>query len=197
MLLGTAVVLGLLVALLAIPVTLRFDVAWDQTLRQDIRLLWAFGLVRVRLAPRPEDKQKREAEAEPTAPKPPRAARNRPKRNVLGALRLKRFRRRMLQFVRDLWHAVHKRDVMLRIRLGLGDPADTGRLWALLGPLSGWLATLREAEVTIEPEFFEPTLEVESHGSIRVVPLRVIGIVLALVLSPTMWQGLRAMRAPA
>jgi hypothetical protein len=197
MLLGTAVVL----ALLAIPVTLRFDVAWDRTLRQDVRLLWAFGLVRVKLAPRGAKARERDAEGEMPAREKPRTQRaaskrkRKHKRNVLGGLRLARFRRRILRFAGDLWRAVRKEDLSLRVRLGLGDPADTGRLWAVLGPVAGWLATLREASVTIEPEFFEPTLELETHGSISVTPLKILGLLAALSLSPAVWQGLRAMRA--
>lgn len=199
MLLGTAVVLALLLALLAIPVTLRFDVCWDRTLRQDVRLLWAFGLVRVKLAPRGAKARERDAEGEMPAREKPRseraASKRKRKRNVLGGLRLARFRRRILRFVGDLWRAVRKEDLRLRVRLGLGDPADTGRLWAVLGPVAGWLATLREASVTIEPEFFEPTLELETHGSISVTPLRILGLLAALGLSPAVWQGIAAMRA--
>jgi len=197
MLLGTAVVLALLVAVLAIPVTLRFDVVWDRTLRQDVTLLWAFGLVRVRLASQAAQAGKRSAESSTAERKRPRGKRAASKRkaDVLGALRLQRFRRRIVRFARDLWRAVHKQDVSLRVRLGLGDPADTGQLWAVLGPIAAWLATLREASVTIEPDFFETTLELETHGSIRVIPLEILGTVVALALSPTVWQGVRTMRA--
>ena len=196
MLLGTAAFFALLVALLAIPVSLRFDVAWDKTLRKDIHLQWAFGLLSVQLAPGKTEEHEPKAKA--PAPKRPRAERkaSKRKRNVLGALRLKPVRRRIVRFVADLWRAVQKRDLSLRMRVGLGDPADTGRLWALVGPLAGWLSTLRDAAVTIEPEFFEPTVEIETHGHIRVVPLRVLGIVIAFALSPAAWQGLRAMRTP-
>lgn len=196
MLLGTAVFFALLVALLAIPVSLRFDVAWDQTLRKDIHLQWAFGLLNVQLAP--GETEEHELKSKAPAPKRPRAEHkaSKRKRNVLGALRLKPVRQRIVRFVTDLWRAVQKQDLSLRIRVGLGDPADTGRLWALVGPLAGWLSTLRDAAVTIEPEFFEPTVELETHGNIRLVPLRVLGIVIAFALSPAVWQGLRAMRMP-
>lgn len=199
MLIGTAVVLGLLVGLLAIPVTLRFDVFWDRTLQQDIRLLWAFGLLDVRLAPEAAETGQPAAESATPARRKPRTKRAASKRktNVLAGMRLQRFRRRIVRFARDLWRAVQKRDLSLRVRVGLGDPADTGQLWALLGPLAGWLATLREAVITIEPEFYEPTLELETHGSIRIIPLQLVGIVVALALSPAVWQGIRAMRAPA
>jgi hypothetical protein len=199
MLIGTAVALGLLVALLAIPVSLHFDVGFNEALRQDIRLRWAFGLLNVQLAPQPGDADAQPEASKPSAPKRRRAKHKGPKRkrNVLAALRLKSFRRRIVRFVGDLWRAVQKRDLSLRMRVGLGDPADTGRLWALIGPLTGWLSTVRDATVTIEPEFFEPTVELETRGSIRVVPLRIVGILIAFALSPSIWRGLRAMRVPA
>ena len=204
MLIGTAVVVGLLVALLAIPVSLHFDVGFKETLRQDIRLRWAFGLLNVQLAPQPGDADEQPEAAKPSAEKPSAAKRRRAKdkgakrkHNVLAALRLKFFRRRIVRFAGDLWRSVQKRDLSLRMRVGLGDPADTGRLWALIGPLTGWLSSLRDATVTIEPEFFEPTVELETRGSIHVVPLRIVGIVIAVALSPAIWRGLRAMRVPA
>jgi hypothetical protein len=209
MLLGAAVVVAVLVALLAIPVTLRFDVRWDRALRHEVRLVWAFGLVRVRLGPRGAKGQASASEAAAAAGEEPRAeaaapeekpqrvklARSKRKLNVLAALRLQRFRRRIFRLVRDVWRAVHPRDLSLRLRLGLDDPAATGQLWALLGPVAGWLATFRAASITIEPEFAETALELETRGSLRVVPLRALGIALALALSPAVWQGVRVMRA--
>lgn len=185
-----AVIFLLLVGLLAIPITLDIQLAWDDRLRDDVTLSWAFGLVRLPISPRRE---------KPTAPdtnKPEKAAkrRHRKKRkrfNAIGVLRQKASRRRLLRFLNDLWKAIAKRDVSLRLRLGLGDPADTGLLWSIVGPLSGYLATLQDASILIEPDFFGTTLEFEGSGRLRVVPLHVVFLVLGLLLSPAMHKGIR------
>ena len=112
----------------------------------------------------------------------------------MAAIRQAPFRRRMLRFVSDLWRTIHKKNVRLLVRLGLGDPADTGRLWAVLGPLSGMLARLRDIRVTIEPDFLDATLEVDSSGTIRMIPLQIAIIVFGLLFSPPIWRGIMSMR---
>ncbi len=100
----------------------------------------------------------------------------------------------MFRFVADLWRAIRKQDVNLRIRLGLGDPADTGRLWAVVGPVAGLLANVEEASVEIEPDFMDAVFELESSGEIRLIPLQILYLVVALLLSPPVWLGVKRMR---
>ncbi len=166
-----------LIAVLAIPVTLTYQLSWPQDSQQDTLLEWAFGLVKVRI---------------PAAE--PRAHSSGKRTNVLAAVRLKPFRRRIVRFISDLWRAIHKEDVSLHVRMGLGDPADTGQLWAIVGPIAGSLATVQGAAIAIEPEFSDSTFELNSAGSIRLIPLQLIYMTIALLLSPPIWQGVVKMR---
>jgi hypothetical protein len=188
-LIGTVIFLSLIVILLAVPVTLTYQLSWRQTLAAKVRLIWAFGLVRADVSPG-------DADDKPDKPKAERRKKSKNRRtNAVAAMREPSFRRRMRRFAADLWCAIHKHNVRLRVRLGLGDPADTGQLWALLGPISGMLARLRDIRVVIEPDFLDPTLDVDSSGTIRVVPLRIVGIVLGLFVSPPFWRGMLAARS--
>lgn len=190
MLTGVVVFLVLLIGLLAIPITLTYRVTWPETIRNETHLQWAFGLVRVRLpskAPSREDKKAKHKTKRST-----RSSAN--KRNFLAAIRQSAFRQRIMRFVGDLWRAVQKKNVDVCLRIGLGDPADTGRLWAVFGPLAGILANFRDASIRIEPEFFDTTLELDSSGSIRLIPLQMIYLVVAFLLSPSIWLGLRQLR---
>ena len=193
MLIGTVLFLSLIVILLAMPVTLTFRFSWKETLSAKLRLNWAFGLVHADVSPDPEkpSADKKEAHRKKDVWRP---GGFRKTTNVVAAIQQPRFRRRMLRFMADLWHAVHKKNVWLRGRLGLGDPADTGQLWGMLGPLSGMLARLRDIRIQIEPDFLDPTLEVDSSGTIRVIPLQVVGIMLGLLFSPAVWRGVLSMR---
>lgn len=193
MLTGVLLVLLLLFALLAIPVTLTFHVSWQQVFQNDIRLKWAFGLVRVRIPSYRSKAPSREGE-EPKKKIGRFERSSRKGQNVFSAFRQKKFRRRVIRFVSDLCHAVYKENVSLRVRVGLGDPADTGQLWAILGPAAGILANVQEASIEIEPEFFETTLELDSSGSIRLIPLQMIYLTVALLLSPPVWRGIKQMR---
>jgi hypothetical protein len=193
-LIGTAIFLSLVVLLLAVPVTLTYQCSWKRTLSADLRLNWAFGLVRADVSP---DLAKPE-------PGRPKAADKKAGRwgksegsntNFMAAIRQTSFRRRMFRFVSDVWRAIKKKDVRLLVRLGLGDPADTGQLWAALGPLSGMAARLRDIRIAIEPDFLDSTLEVNSSGTIRMIPLQLAIIAVGLLLSPTIWRGIMLMRA--
>ena len=188
MLIGTVIVLLLIVVLLALPVTLTFQLSWKETLSADLRLKWAFGLVRADVSPDPDNSGSEKREAARRRKSKPK------KKNFVVAIRQYAFRRRMLRFVSDVWRAIHKQNVWLRVRLGLGDPADTGRLWAVFGPLSGMLTHLRDIRVALEPDFVDTTLEVDSSGTIRIIPLQLIIISLGLLFSPPIWRGIMSMR---
>lgn len=71
------------------------------------------------------------------------------------------------------------------LRLGLNDPADTGILWGLIGPLSGILYGYTEKDVFIEPDFLDPSLGLNTRGSLSIVPLEILYISLCYILSPT------------
>ena len=193
MLIGTAIFLSLIVILLALPVTLTYRCSWKHTLSVDLRLNWAFGLVRADVSPDLEDSEPNQAAA--AAKKGAWWAKSKDRKsNVMAAIRHRSFRRRILRLMSDLWSAIHKKDVRLWIRTGLGDPADTGRLWAVLGPLSGMFSRPGDISVAIEPDFIDATLEVDSSGTVRVVPLQIVAIALGLLVSPAMWRGVMLMR---
>ena len=193
MLIGTVIFLSLVVILLAIPVTLTYQLSWRETLAADLRLNWAFGLVRADVSP---------DLAKPKPDKPEAAGKkaNRwrkskgKKTNFLAAIRQPSFRRRIVRFLSDVWRAIYKRNVRLLVRMGLGDPADTGQLWAVLGPLSGMFARVRDIRIAIEPDFLDATLEVDSSGTIRLIPLQFVVLALGLLFSPTVWRGIMLMR---
>jgi len=177
--------LGLVLLLLAVPVDVEFRLEGIEPLTGQLGVRWLFGLVRFRIpvpragkpTPRPEAKPKAaRARARPEA-------RGQNRRNVLAALRQAAFRRRAYRLVRDLVRAVHLHRLRLFMRLGLGDPADTGLLWAVVGPLNA-MAQLRNAELRIEPEFVDPVLEFQADGRLLLVPLRFLVLAAAFALSP-------------
>jgi len=188
----TGILAGLLILvfLLAVPVTLDFRVSWPRGPQREVVVGWGFGLVRLRIpAGTPGGSG--------TGAKRQAATRRRPsrgKRNMTALLRRKAARRRLTRFIVDLWRAVRKEDLQIDIRLGLADPADTGQLWAFVGPLEGMLAGNRNAMIHIEPDFTGESVRVNGSGKVSLVPLRVIGLVLALFLSPSIWRALAASR---
>lgn len=188
-----ALPLALLVALLAVPLTVAYSVHRIEQTEGLVRFRWLFGLVRFQLRiPRPaRDRPGRErAPASHEKARPPRQRKhNAGAGRVLSLVRQKAVRRRVYGLIRDLSRAIHARDLFLRLRIGLGDPADTGRLWAVIGPVAGMAQNLRGVVVRIEPEFADPVFEGESHGRFRLVPIQFIVIVVAFMLSPAMLRA--------
>ena len=175
------------------PVTLTYQLSWKQTLSADLRLDWAFGLVRADVSPdlanwetgKPEAARKKAGRRGKSTGK---------KSNFLAAIGQPSFRRRIVRFLSDAWRAINKQNVRLLVRMGLGDPADTGQLWAVLGPLSGLFARLRDIRIDIEPDFLDATLEVDSSGTVRLIPLQFVVLSLGLLFSPPIWRGIMRMR---
>lgn len=154
---------------------------------------WLFGMARVRLG-----KGKRRA----------RAARRRftdrsqqgsghAAGRLVAVLGTEGFPSRLLRLAHDLLRRIRIRELSLRVRLGLDDPADTGRLWALLGPLAGILAMLPVAHIAVEPQFTSSAFDIDMRSRIRLVPLRLLLTVLIFALSPGTLRALRAARAAA
>lgn len=195
MLSGIVAFLIVLILMLAVPVTLTYRVNWRRSFEANITLKWLFGLVRIPLpstaSTTPVGEQKT------ITSKGTKKRRTNRKTNPMVALRQSAFRRRLFRFVSDVWHAIHKQHVVLRIRIGLGDPADTGQLWAVLGPLSGMLATFQDILIEIEPEFVDTVFELDSSGNIRVIPLQLLYIASGLLVSPAFWRGVNQMRVAA
>jgi len=193
MLTGLLVFLLGLTALLAIPVTVLFQLSWPDVRDNDLQLHWGFGLVRVRLPTERSESDSAERDSGRTEKQRPTRP-SQENRNVWAAIQQTRFRRRVLRFVGDVWAAIQKHDVRLRMRIGLGDPADTGQLWAAIGPISGVLASVRTVAIEVEPAFQDETLELAGRGRLRIVPLQLLYLAAALCLSPSIWRGVQAMR---
>lgn len=189
-----AVLFGWVVLLLAVPVAVAFRVTGIETFTARITIGWLFGLVRFRIRlPRAERPKPATPEPEAAIAHAPPATR-RARRNVFAALRHASFRRRLHRFVKRLLPAFHARELYLRARLGLGDPAETGRLWAFAGPLNALAQNLPWAEVHLEPEFVEPVVEFETHGRLRLIPLQFIALALGFALSPASIRAWRTLR---
>jgi len=188
--------LALVVGLLAVPLTVGFSIHRIEETRGLIRFRWLFGLVRFQLRiPRPS-KARPGSGTMPGKKAKPRGRRKRKggAGGLLSLIRQRAFRQRVHRFICDVLRATHPRDLFLRLRIGLGDPADTGRLWAVVGPIAAMAQTLRGAAIRIEPDFIDPVFEVESQGRFRLVPIQFIGLTAAFLLSPTTLRAWRHLR---
>ena len=187
------VLLTLVIALLAVPFTVVFSIHRIEDTRGYVRFRWLFGLVSFELRiPQAAQAERRPKSAAGNVEKMSRRKKQQSSAGELfSLLKQSAFRQRIYKFIRDMLRATHARNLFLRLRIGLGDPADTGCLWAIIGPIAGMAQNFRSAVVRIEPEFIDPVFEVESHGRFRLVPIQFIALVTAFMLSPVMLRAWR------
>lgn len=182
------VALGLLVASLAVPVELAFECQGVEPMAARVRVAWLFGSIRFRFAvPRVA---RRSPDSQPPAgdaPRVPAARPGKPSGNrgrVWTVLRQSEFRQRVLRLIQDLLRAVRVHRLRLQMRIGLGDPAETGWLWAWVAPLAVAARGRRNVQVRIEPDFIDAALAFEASGRVRFVPLRLLALAIGFAFSP-------------
>ncbi len=176
------IVFGILlgvVVLLGVPVEIVFTIRSDETSQNDAAVVLLFGILRIPLRMR-SGKKPREKIVNKNASKTKR----RGGRKAFALVRNANLRRRFLRYIRRLVRAIKIKTLDVRVRLGLDDPADTGRLWGVVGPLASLFAGLRGVNIRIEPEFSEEVFSLQSQGRIRVIPLQILLISLFFFLSP-------------
>lgn len=127
--------------------------------------------------------------------RPPRPrARGRPpaSRRTLHAgssvLRTRGFVRAVIRLARRLVSLALPRSAQVTCRVGLEDPASTGRLIGAFGTVSG-LAAARNWHVRIEPEFEAPVLAATAtlHWSVR--PAAVAAPAVGFLCTPAVWRA--------
>ena len=174
------------VLLSAIPVDIVFRVQWRESFRAQVFVGWMYGLLRFRMPSR--------------RPRPPkkRVARARFAGRLMIPFRSSAFRHRSLRFGRDLLKSVSVRACDLRLRMGMDDPAETGYLWAIAGPLTGILTISPRVTVRLNPTFTAECFEADARGTIRLIPIQLVYLSILFLLSPAtlgaVWMLVRSRR---
>lgn len=181
----------LLMALLAIPVTLTYPSDASQSTARAFDLIWLFGLLRLPVSfsrlhhwkKKSRENSKKRKQTKPL------------KSSVFGAWHQwvadPFIVRRVIRFTRDIWLALKRENLRMELRIGLDDPADTGRLWGLMGPIAGALQDLQtqNSKISIEPVFNDAVLDFDLSGSIRFYPLQLLFLMSGLFLSLVLWRS--------
>lgn len=185
--------LGVL-ALAAIPVEVAFRVEFRPGQRAvHGTLYWLFGLVELPLGNR--DAQRHTAHEGKKMARRHHGKRTGVRR-LMAVLRVEGFAWRLLRLIQDLLRRLQIRELSLEAYLGMDDPADTGRLWAAIGPLVAIMAS-PAAHIVIAPQFSARVFEVDAKTRIRVIPIQLLSVMLIFVLTPSTLRALYAMRGAA
>jgi hypothetical protein len=178
--------LFLTVFLLSIPVDLAFFFERGEVTRSRLRIGWLFGLIGKDLGGVKSGQEKK--------PEEMKAKKGRGSiRWPMAAFRARGFFGNILRFANRLVRSVEVRDVDVELHIGTGDPAETGLLFAVIGP-SLAVASGSSHKIRIEPNFVEETFEGHARGTVRVYPIRLIPPLIAFALSPATFRGIKALK---
>ena len=167
-------------ASLAVLIILVFCVPLDMTFHMEaygrpkfrMRLLWLFGLVSKELGKgkrKPEEK-KRVAEG-----KPKHRKRRIRARTLIKILRTKGLLRRLGGLLRDTISRLSIKEFKANFRVGLDDPADTGLLFAIIGPAIFFLSSSWHNQIRVEPSFEDEAIfEGYLYGTVRLRPIQLV-----------------------
>lgn len=158
--------------LLCVPIDLsvRLDVQRGTTFR--MKVAWFFGLLTRQIGPAGRKKEvKRE---KPTAKRRPIF--RRPNIGMLyEILRTRGLVRQVIRFLKDVFRQLKFKSLDGDMRVGLGDPADTGLLFAFVGPVIPFLTHPNIRQVVLQPDFGDDVLcEGFVQGALRLQPIRLI-----------------------
>ena len=145
-----------------------------------MRLLWFFGLVSKELGKRKKPEEKRMvAEGKPT-----RRKRGLRARTILKILRTKGLLRQLGSLLRDTISCLRIKELGANFRIGLDDPADTGLLFAVIGPATSFLSSAWRHQIRVTPSFEdEAVLEGYLYGTVRLRPIQLVPTFIRFVFS--------------
>ncbi len=167
------VVLGIAVLAVPIDVGARFEYYGRPSFTS--RIGWLFGLVRFTIAPgkkRPKKEKK---------PRPERKKRTVGPgfRAILDILLTRGLFRQVFLLGKRSLKQLRWRDFRADVRVGLDDPADSGMLFAYLGPVLPFLPR----SIAVRPQTRAAVLEGYVRGGLRIIPLLYVVIFLRFLFS--------------
>jgi hypothetical protein len=168
------VVVGAVLLLLALPV--HFTLIGQGSAGHRLRVRALLGLVDRELTAASAPAQDK---PEPSPSRPPGGG----TRRFRALLQSRGFLRRLRRYLGRLYRALHVGKLHGTAHVGLDDPADTGELWALVGPAS-LVLTRRHPGFVLTPSFDQARLDLDGTWRVTLVPLELLAVTLAFAFSP-------------
>lgn len=176
---------ALLILALSLPLDMTFkaDIYGRPKLR--MRLSWLFGLLIKEIAG-----GKKEPEPKGKAGK---------KRwrisNIPQFFKLKGLVKQSYRLVQGIISQLKIRNLIVDLRIGLDNPADTGILFAIIGPALAFLNPRYPHQISIQPSFDDAVLEGYTLGKIRLQPIRLTIPLLKFVFSSAALRAVKVLAA--
>ena len=113
--------------------------------------------------------------------------------SVFKIIRSKGLVRKIKNLLKDIFNNFKVRDLAVDFRIGLDNPADTGLLFAFIGPAVLFLNQRFPHRIVVEPSFEEAVFEGYSYGKVKMRPVRLIVPFLKFFLSLAVLRTIKTM----
>lgn len=167
---------------LCIPLDLAFRLDVHDKTKFSMKLVWMFGFIKKELGGRKKKAKPKKAKIQEAEGKKRGAGK------AIGFLRTKGLLGQIKILVTDVWKSLSIRQLRVNFRIGFDDPADTGMLFAFLGPTFIFFNNTKSYSVDIIPSFEDDAvLEGYMQAVIRLLPIRLVFSLLRFIFSfPTL-----------
>ncbi len=188
---------ALFILVLCVPlgIMLRLDIYGRPRFR--LKLTWLFGLVRKEVSKgkeKPGKKEKPEEKKVMVEGRPKTKRRRGGTKLIFNLLRTEGLPRQIKNLVTGIFRALKIGDFGADFRIGLGNPADTGLLFAAIGPAVLWLSSAFPHRLRMQPSFAdEAVFEGYLHGALSLRPILLISPVLGFVFSLPAFRVIRTL----
>ena len=156
----------LFMLLFSVPLDMTFYAEKYDKVQFKVKALWLFGIVQKEL------KKKKKQVGEKDANKPNRRNRRPGIRTVIEILKTRGLLRRVAIFLKELLKCLRMKELAGYFRIGLDDAADTGFLFAIIGPAISFLNY--PCSIKVEPAFADAVFEGHLKGTVRIRPIKLI-----------------------
>jgi hypothetical protein len=164
-----ASVAALLILVLSVPLDMVLDIEVYGRPKARLRLSWLFGLVSKEIG----KTKKKVIKEKPKPEKKKPGAKKKRMGDIFEILRTRGLLKQLGVLIRDVLRRFKVKDFIADFRVGLGDPADTGLLFALIGPATSLPGSPFLHQARVEPSFEgEAVFEGYSHGVVRLRPIQ-------------------------
>ena len=175
---------GLVIFILSVPLDLTFSLDTQERSKFRLRFSWLFGLV---------SKEAKKGKQKKPEEKPAKKSRF-DFRTTLRILRTKGLLRQVKSLIKGILGQLRIRELIADLRVGLGNPADTGVLFAFVGPTTVFVNSLTTHQLMVQPAFGdEAVLDGYLSGHIRLWPIRLVTVFLTAAFSLTTIRVIRTL----
>ena len=180
----------LLILILLVPVDMVLHIDVHGRPKFHLRYSWLFGLINKEVR---GGKKRSVGKGKVVEGKRKVREKTRGIGSVFKILRSRDLVKKIKNLLKDIFSSIKVRDLVVDLRIGLDNPAETGLLFAFIGPAVLFLHPRFPHRIMVEPSFGETVFEGYSYGKVIMQPIRLVVPFLKFFLSLAVIRTIKAL----